>query len=275
MDGTDALRPDPTHTRSHVREGKPAVQDENHRPPVIQSRTRLAATLSLVAILAVMFVGSVASLLARRHGGSVWGPTPLGWWAIGLTLPTLIAVVVVDCATTRRVSRISAPVLVALGIDAFVTGWVFRPTLAVPAVIGLGALVLSVVVILAWVRPTVNAADRRAAVLVLALVVMVSAGVALTLGVLIAGFSQQSVRSLGRSPDGRTQLVLVTVDEGALGAGVSIDVRRDFAGLLRFERTVVYPSLSDTNPRVRWLNDRTIDFQGRRLDVFTSSPFEQ
>jgi hypothetical protein len=85
--------------------------------------------------------------------------------------------------------------------------------------------------------------------------------------VVASALSTRQQISSQQSPDGRLVLVVADAED------VTVEVHRYTFGVLRWHRTLASGRSADL-PVVRWVDNRTVAINGRRLDVFNDPDIE-
>jgi hypothetical protein len=225
----------------------------------------LALALVLCALLATSAAAIYANAAAGRYA-DYWGPTPLGWWLLAGLLSGLLALALVGLVRRPRPSRylIALVGLACTGVS-FVPGFT-RQALGVEAVVVIAGLTLGLLPILR----RYHLGRSWLAVVVLASLVAMVAGLAGGLGLL--GRSMNSYSYFGRSPDGHYFLVKNYYDPGAISAaGETVNVRHDYADLLRHERAIYYPPGTFAGSP-RWLSNTTVLVDNRHVNINALPP---
>lgn len=84
------------------------------------------------------------------------------------------------------------------------------------------------------------------------------------------GFGEYTILSQQYSPNGMYRIVVSNSDQGALGGDTSVDLEGIYYGIIKKNIKTLYDGEWDVKPTVRWVDNNTVNINGRDMNIFTS-----
>jgi hypothetical protein len=223
------------------------------------------ATLALVpAIIVLFFASNWLSLRVFAIPDAYVSLTPAAWTAYTVCLGGLLL-----CCAALQVMAPRAGLVIAVLAALFVSTLFMLTDPFRLAVVAAGALALMFGSIIGARRLS---GGGTATVIVLSAVLSLVSGAVLLTNLVVRELARGEIFTLTtdyvreRSPDGGWLLVAEQYDEGALGGSVSVSIQRDVLGVLRIQRNIYDGDWGE--PRVRWLDSRTVQVGKNRVDIY-------